>query len=231
MANKNDAEFNTEVINAVALKLPSFFTKRPAIWFAHAEGAFHLRNITDDCTKYHHIVQALPEEVSDEVADILEDPPEKGEMFQTLKSRLVEAFQLTSYQRAELLLSLPGLGDKRPSKLMTEMIMLLPKGEQPGSLFRQIFLRQLPEDIRTQLVGLDIADNRQLAIKADALMATRSHAVQAIEVDAIRRSSRTDKPRKDNKDGLCFYHRKFANDAKKCVLPCSFPGNALAGRN
>ena len=45
-----------------------------------------------------------------------------------------------------------GLGDKTPSQCMTLMLNLVPTGEEPGFLFRELFLRQLPSETRTQLV-------------------------------------------------------------------------------
>ena len=41
-----------DTANAVALKLPSFWTSQPAVWFIQAEAQFTLRNITADETKY-----------------------------------------------------------------------------------------------------------------------------------------------------------------------------------
>lgn len=43
----------------------------------------------------------------------------------------------------------------------------------PYLLFKQLFLKHLPEDMHVQLVDAEFADHRQLARKADALWAAR----------------------------------------------------------
>ena len=59
-----------------------------------------------------------------------------------------------------------GLGDKKPSELMDEMLVLA-DNHQNCPLFEQIFLEQLPEDIRLQLANDDFTDTRKIALKAD----------------------------------------------------------------
>ena len=48
--------------NAVAIKLPTFWAQQPKVWFLQAEAQFHIRKITDDTTKYYHVVAALDQE-------------------------------------------------------------------------------------------------------------------------------------------------------------------------
>ena len=40
-------------VNAVAIKLPTFWTAQPNIWFTQAEAQFHIKNVTQDITKYY----------------------------------------------------------------------------------------------------------------------------------------------------------------------------------
>ncbi|KAJ8391890.1 hypothetical protein AAFF_G00083610 [Aldrovandia affinis] len=46
-------------MHAVALKLPEFWQEHAAVWFAQAEAQFALRGITQEDTKYYHVVAAL----------------------------------------------------------------------------------------------------------------------------------------------------------------------------
>ena len=80
-----------------------------------------------------------------------------------------------------------GLGDKTPSQCMTMMLNLLPAGEEPGFLFREHFLRQLPTDIRTQLVqstrtGTGQADLRALATEDDNYFLSMGSRISAVAV-------------------------------------------------
>ena len=63
-------EEKTEV-NAVAVKLPPFWCETPHFWFVQAETQFALNNITSDCTKFHHVIAAINQEMVKYVMDLL----------------------------------------------------------------------------------------------------------------------------------------------------------------
>ena len=84
------------------------------------------------------------------IEDIIEEPPAK-EPFTTLTARLTKAYAITNSVKAKKLLNMTCLGDQTPSKCLTNMLMLVPRGQDPGFLFRQLFLWQLSSEIRTQL--------------------------------------------------------------------------------
>ena len=56
-----------------------------------------------------------------------------------------------------------GISTRKPSELMDEMLALLDEHDDTCFLFEQIFLRQLPEDIRLQLALGTFANPRELA--------------------------------------------------------------------
>ena len=66
-------------------------------------------------------------------------------------------------------MNLPALGDQRPSHLMNSMLFLLPDGHKPGFLFKFLFLKRLPTDIRSHLVNVKIDELWDLAVLADQL--------------------------------------------------------------
>ena len=43
-------------IQAVALKLPEFWTDKPEVWFARVEAQFGTKGITQDDTKFNYLV-------------------------------------------------------------------------------------------------------------------------------------------------------------------------------
>ena len=52
-------------IGSIAVRLPTFWTASPEIWFAQVEANFDNRNpkITSDLSRYNHVLQAIPQDV------------------------------------------------------------------------------------------------------------------------------------------------------------------------
>ena len=57
------------------------------------------------------------------------------------------------------------------------------------------------------------------------------------EIKSLRRPTRERSPRRrspspaaDISSDMCWYHQKFGSSAQKCRPPCSYSGNASAGR-
>ena len=158
------------VEHAVSLKLPTFWTSQPEVWFAQAEAQFNLRGITAEDTKYFYVLAALDQQTATRLLDLISRPPVDNK-YKTLKDRLISTFGLSKHERASRLLHFRPLGDSKPSTLMDEMLALL--GDHPPCLlFKQLFLERLPEDIRIQLVDSKIDDYRRLARRADATAPT-----------------------------------------------------------
>ncbi|KII60614.1 hypothetical protein RF11_12080 [Thelohanellus kitauei] len=76
--------------NAVAIKLPTFWTAQPRVWFVQTEAQFHLRGIVSDTTKYYYVVGALDQETAGRMIDTLSKPPLEGK-YENLKSKLLSA--------------------------------------------------------------------------------------------------------------------------------------------
>jgi hypothetical protein len=58
------------VEHTVSLKLPTFWTAQPDVWFAQAETQFNLRGITADDTKYY-VLAALDQDTATRVLDLI----------------------------------------------------------------------------------------------------------------------------------------------------------------
>lgn len=151
-------------------KLPDFWTASPAAWFGVAEAQFLLRNITAQRDKFSLVVAVLPEASARRVAHLLAAPGD--DCFNDLRTALLAAHQLTSFQKAEKLLSSEPLGDRRPSELLAEMLELVTPGDERTNLFALIFLRRLPAAVRLLLTEDDHNDVRALAEKADRCAAS-----------------------------------------------------------
>ena len=220
------------VEHAVSLKLPTFWTSQPDVWFAQAEAQFNLRGITAEDTKYFYILAALDQQTATRLLDLISRPPVDNK-YKTLKDRLISTFGLSKHERACRLLHFRPLGDSKPSTLMDEMLALL--GDHlPCLLFEQLFLEQLPKDIRIQLVDSKIDDYRQLAKRVDALwsswdMEYSTNAVQC-RPPARRKQTKPKAPVPSPDNRLCYNHRTFGEVARQCRQPCTWSGNEEAGR-
>ena len=220
-------------VSTVAVKLPTFWPAQLATWFIQAEAQFALRGITTDSTKYYHVIAALDQDTALRITDVIQNPPQDGK-YDALKKRLFQTLELQESEHAERLLNLAstGLGDRMPTQLMEEMLQLL--GTKPFCfLCKQIFLRQLPVVVRTQLVNDNFKDLRAAALTATNLwQATQldrnllSSATQPSQ--SVHHTAQPDKPN-HSKTGLCFYHQRFGKTAQRCTKPCTFSGNAQAG--
>ena len=140
----------------MSLKLPTFWSSQPEVWFAQAEAQFNLRKITADDTNYYYVLAALDQPMATRLLDLISHPP-ADDKYEALKTRLIDTFGLSERERASRLLHFRELGDTKPSVLMDEMLALL-GDHSPCFLFQQLFLERLPEDIRVQLVDSEADD-------------------------------------------------------------------------
>ena len=213
--------------NAVSIKLPTFWSQQPKVWFAQTEAQFSIRNITEEVTKFHYVVSALDQETAVRVLDIIQEVPAKTP-YTTLKTRLLGTFTPSDYERAGQLLHIPPLGDNKPSYLMDQMMALLPTDHKPCFLFRRIFLERMPERIRSILLHAKITDARELADAADRLHEAHSMEESAPGINKV--TQKADKKEKKKRSDYCFYHARFGKKAHRCEQPCAWPAeNAQAG--
>jgi hypothetical protein len=131
-----------------AVKLPPFWTANPRAWFTSAEGAFRLRNIADEESRFFNCLHALPETTVSLIADLVEADPLPANPYTELRRRLLAAHQLSDIQRVEQLHNLPPLGAQKPSELLAEMMRLCPRGQENNAFFNCLFLNKLPRELR-----------------------------------------------------------------------------------
>ena len=84
--------------NNRAVKLPPFWTANLRAWFTSAEGAFRLRNIADEESRFFNCLHALPEATVSLIADLVEADPLPANPYTELRCRLLAAHQLTDIQ-------------------------------------------------------------------------------------------------------------------------------------
>ena len=69
-------------VSAVAFKAPQFWQTNAKAWFIRLEASFntHTPPITQDLTKFHHVIQLLDSSTARRVQALLENPPPVGSM-------------------------------------------------------------------------------------------------------------------------------------------------------
>ena len=223
--------------------LPPFRPNNPAAWFGMVDNIFRLRRVSDQRDMYAYAIAVLGEDQLLTIEDLLAMCPPPPDAFNRLRDRLISTHQLDNYQRTEQLLDLPALGGQRPSVLLAQMRQLVPPGEENGWLFRCLFLRRLPREIRLALAEDRHSPVGALAARADALVVHRDSPVAAVAAavdDPVvapvtaggrppQQGKRFDKKGGGKKErrkkvGVCYSHWKFGDDAWQCDQPgnCAF---------
>lgn len=224
-------------VNAVSLKLPTFWTARPAVWFSQVEAQFAIRQppIVADITKYNYVVAALDNATAGEVEALILSPP-TDDCYLALKTALIKAFDKTQTQKDNELLSLSGLGDRKPSSLLRYIRSL---NADPETLLRALFLAQLPIEVRQVLAGSTHTDLDEIATDADRIMEVSRTTSSLPGVLGLKKAKHPS-ARASATTALCFYHAKFGEAARKChhkdcplshLIPSNMAsGNDQAGR-
>ena len=65
----------TDLLNAVAVKLPPFWPDSIETWLVQAESQYCLKGVTSSQTKFDHLVQAMTQSDAVKVLDLIHAPP------------------------------------------------------------------------------------------------------------------------------------------------------------
>ena len=84
-----------------------------------------------------------------------------------LKAALIDAFGKTQAQKDQYFLNINGLGDKKLFELLQHMNNL---NADPKTLFKALFLAQLPPEVRRILAMSEKTDIKDLAREGDRIM-------------------------------------------------------------
>ncbi len=120
-------------------------------------------------------------------------------------------------------------------------MLALRGGYSSDILFRELFLRHLPEQVRVALATSFTTDLRALAKEADKLYLAKrrvgaavwtqeptevapasSPAEPTLLAAMARRPNRTPPPQPSPERTWCYYHARFGQKARSCRQPCTF---------
>ncbi|XP_015182291.1 PREDICTED: uncharacterized protein LOC107069469 isoform X2 [Polistes dominula] len=209
-ADVNRADIYTKKINACEFRnvtLPAFWKEEPNLWFVILEKEFAAYNIKSDDVKVSAVVRNLDTTLVKEVYDILTSPPEQC-TYTHLKEALIHRLTKSDEQRLRRLL----MGDK-----------ILERERQPktAAISEEAPIRSVAQTITNREVAELRREIAQLTEKIEKLMRGRR------KYRSFRRRSRSRSRSSSthrNKDGLCYYHWKFAERSWKCRSPCKWTG-------
>ncbi|XP_054162108.1 uncharacterized protein LOC128960063 [Oppia nitens] len=229
----------TADVHHISVKPPPFWTNNPTFWFIQLEAQFAIARVTNDDTKYSHVVTSLTETVFNEVQDIVSSPPTANK-YEAIKKALIDRLSVSNNKRLQQLLHSEELGDRTPSQLLRKLRSLAGTSITDDVL-KNIWMSRLPTDAQ-KILTVTTVDLDSLARIADQLNEQYPSAVNSVSTkdkqieeltkqvkqlvarDRGRSKSRNrsrDRSNSRQRDGKCWYHFKFGDKARKCNQPCN----------
>jgi hypothetical protein len=239
---------------AVSVKLPPFDTDNLFAWFGMCEAQFKIRPITSSTTKASYILANISVEAYRILTPWLLDQG-GNPTYEELKQELLLTFDQGQADRAQKILQFAsiGMGDLNPRQLANEIERLrsLPDGSQIDICI-EIFLQALPAGVRKLLGDIDSLSlkevserafkawkqfkaDRQFSQSVSSVNSNLHEEVMAVSNfrnrNPVRNRDHVVSPSSPASDSWCFYHRKFGDNARSCVPPCSYKAkNVQRGR-
>lgn len=131
----------------VTVKVPEFWADRPDVWFVQLEAQFALARITEDTTKFYHVISQLGNQYTAEVLDVIQAPPATGK-YDKIKAELIRRLSSSQEKKIKQLLSLEELGDRTPSQFLRR-IQSLAGPTVPEEFLRTVWSSRLPHNVQT----------------------------------------------------------------------------------
>lgn len=155
-------------VEKVRVKVPPFWSEKPAVWFAQIEAQFELARITTDSTKYYTVVGNLETSVIAELEDIISNPPATNR-YEKLKQELIKRLSASQEKKVRQLLVHEELGDRKPSAFMRHLQSLAGPGV-PEDFLRTIWTSRLPTNLQAIVASQADTSLEAVAELADRVM-------------------------------------------------------------
>ncbi|KAF8783545.1 hypothetical protein HNY73_013694 [Argiope bruennichi] len=165
-----DAPTESQVSN-LSVKIPPLWRNNIKLWFIQAESNFALAKITNDLTKYNHLIATIDPETLSAIADILLTPSDTNK-YDALKTRLIAEFSASENEQIRRLLSKLHLGADKPSQLLRKMRELGGSTGIIDDFLKTLWMQRLPSEMQAILsISSEPLDN--LANMADKIAEVR----------------------------------------------------------
>jgi hypothetical protein len=233
-------------MQAHRVKLPPLWKEDIETWFVSAEAQFAIHGVDDEAMRFNLVISVLDDTTSSVIKTLIRNPPRKAP-YSTLKQALVQKYLPSQFERADAIYNIQGLGDRKPSELMDEMLRHL-GDNAPGMMFLYHFIQLMPDYVRSVLATSKEQDPTKLALFADRVFAAgrpsipptplQAAAIAAPQSDTSTSVDRVERApgRRGNSSGsrrheqnhLCYYHYHFGERASKCRQPCAWSGRPVS---
>ncbi|GFS56211.1 transposon Tf2-11 polyprotein [Trichonephila clavipes] len=237
----------TVEVARIALRLPLFWKSNVRLWIAQCDHAFTFSGISSDDTKYSALVANLDAETLSYVSDIVLSPP-NSDKYHTLSQWLITQFSDSETQKIKKLLTDLQLGDEKPSHLLRKMKELSNGQLQDDFLQKPLDKLAIIADKVSEVVGSSSTicaattvppPSQSSSCSVQPTMDSLARQIQELslqvaELTRERNSSRHQRYSSDRRrshsrsrsvnrgSGICYYHRCYKEQARKCVSPCAF---------
>lgn len=162
------------------VKVPSFWTHNPKLWFVHVEAQFISNNIKGDLSRYYTVISSLDCSTLQQVCDLLEKPPASGK-YDALKTVLINTYADSNERQLKKLLTEIELGDQKPSQLLRHMKSLANDQIREDAL-RTLWMQRLPSQVQLILSASQGVDINKMAEIADKIVEVSTNSAMAASV-------------------------------------------------
>lgn len=153
----------------VHARISDFWTTQPRLWFHQFEAIVNPQKASD-LHKYQLVIAKLGRDELGQISDILENPPDSNK-YDTLRSRLISAYEESETKQLQKLLTEIELGDQKPSQLLRKM-RELGRNRVPEETLKILWIGRLPHTIRAVITACDNVNLDSIATIADKIMET-----------------------------------------------------------
>ena len=222
-----------DAISTVSVKIPQFMHAAVDGWFAICEAQFELRNISNETTRFYHVLSNLP-------PDLISNLPTTtitSKSYTKLRDGIISMHEQSKPELFNRLIGATTMTGK-PSTYLHELMATASKIGVGEELVRHKFIQALPTEITPVIAAVKNASVYELGTLADEIVPFLNqkyvHNVTApppsksnrhtVSTSAVLRMSYNLRPFYENqKPQICRGHLYFADKSKTLKPWCKWP--------
>lgn len=189
--SEGQAQGQSHIQQVTEVKMQAFYESEPELWFIVVESQFAARKITNEKTRYSHVVANLNCATASQVKELLKTPFADGH-YEKLKQKLISIYAETASEKFRKLISNTDIGDKKPSQFLHYM-QSLADNSITDDFIKKMWIQRLPMASRAVLSASK--DNLEdLAKMADSMWEVSDRfSMNAIKAEKDPLESKIDK--------------------------------------